>query len=121
MGPAARRWVFWTPRVLTILFAAFTSIFALDVFDQHYAPARLILALGMHLVPTFLVIVALLVAWRWEWVGAALFFALGILYIVTMHARARWDWYLFISGPLFLVGLLFLAAWRERTEARRRT
>jgi ABC-type enterochelin transport system permease subunit len=120
MSPAARRWIFWTPRVLTILFAAFISIFALDVFGEHYSPGQLLIALGMHLIPTALIVVALLIAWRWAWVGAVLFFGLGVLYIVTMHGRARWDWYLLIAGPLFLVGLLFLLNWRYRAELRGR-
>jgi hypothetical protein len=121
MSPIARRLLFWTPRVLTILFAVFISVFALDVFGEHYSPGQLLVALGMHLIPTALIVVALLVAWRWEWVGAVLFFGLGVLYIVTVHDRASWDWYLFIAGPLFLVGLLFLLNWRYRAELRRRT
>jgi hypothetical protein len=120
LSPAARRWLFWTPRILTILFAGFISLFAMDVFGEHYRLPQLLVALGMHLIPTALILVALAVAWRWEWVGALLFFALGVLYIVTMHARAQWDWYLFIAGPLFLLALLYLLGWRYRAELRRR-
>jgi hypothetical protein len=120
MSPAARRWLYWTPRALTLLFAVFISIFALDVFNEHYRLPQLLVALGMHLVPTALVLAALAVAWRWEWVGAVLFLGLGALYIVTMHSRAHWDWYLVIAGPLFLVGALFLFGWRHRAELRRR-
>ena len=32
MKKSAKQWLFWTPRVLAMLFAAFVSIFALDVF-----------------------------------------------------------------------------------------
>ena len=32
MKKSAKQWLFWTPRVLVMLFAAFVSIFALDVF-----------------------------------------------------------------------------------------
>ena len=117
MGPAARRWIYWTPRVLTLLFAAFISVFALDVFNEHYRLPQLLVALGMHLIPTALILAALLVAWRWEWAGTLLFLGLGVLYILTMHGRARWDWYLLIAGPLFLVALLFLVGWRVRTGA----
>ena len=121
MSPITRRLLFWTPRVLTILFAVFVSAFALDVFGEHYGPGQLLVALGMHLIPTALIVAALLVAWRWEWVGAVLFFGLGAAYIVTVHGRASWDWYLFIAGPAFLIGLLFLLNWRHRAELRRRT
>ena len=121
MSPIARRLLFWTPRVLGIAFALFISIFAMDVFTAHYSLPQLLVALGMHLIPTALIVVALAVAWRWEWVGAVLFFGLGVAYIVTVRGRAQWDWYLFIAGPLFLVGLLFLLNWRHRAELRQRT
>ena len=121
MSPIARRLLFWTPRVLGIAFALFISIFALDVFSGHQSLPQLLIALGMHLIPTALIVVTLIVAWRWEWVGAVLFFGLGVLYIVTVGGHAPWDWYLFIAGPAFLVGLLFLLNWRYRAELRRRT
>jgi hypothetical protein len=121
MSPVARRWLFWTPRVLTILFAVFISLFAMDVFEGHQPLGQVLLALAMHLIPTGLVLLSLAIAWRWEWVGAVLFFGLGVAYIVTVRGRAQWDWYLFIAGPLFLVGLLFLLNWRHRAELRQRT
>jgi hypothetical protein len=122
MSPIARRWLFWTPRVLGIAFALFISIFAMDVFGGHYSLPQLLVALGMHLIPTGLIAVALIVAWRWEWVGAVLFFGLGVAYIVTVrNDRAPWDWYVFIAGPAFIMGLLFLLNWRYRAELRRRT
>jgi hypothetical protein len=120
MSPIVRRLLFWTPRILGIAFALFISMFAMDVFGEHYSLPQLLVALGMHLIPTGLIAVALIVAWRWEWVGALLFFGLGVAYIVTVrHDRAPWDWYVFIAGPAFLMGLLFLLNWRYRAELRR--
>jgi hypothetical protein len=120
VSPVARRFLFWTPRVIGIALALFISVFALDVFDEHYRLPQLLVALGMHLIPTALVVVALIVAWRWEWVGAVLFFGLGVAYIVSMWGRFSWDVYALIAGPAFLVGLLFLAGWRYRAELRGR-
>ena len=65
-------WLYWTPRILGIIFAVFISIFALDVFGEYKFPEVLI-ALFMHLVPTYLVLGALLVAWKWEKIGGILF------------------------------------------------
>jgi glucose-6-phosphate-specific signal transduction histidine kinase len=121
MIPAARRWLFWTPRILTILFAAFISIFALDVFEGHPSLGQLLVALGMHLIPTAVLLVTLALAWRWEWVGALVYSALGVLYIVTMWGRFSWDVYALIAGPAFLLGLLFLLGWHYRTELRAHT
>jgi hypothetical protein len=111
MNPTVKRVLFWTPRVLTILFAIFISLFALDVFGQGYSFWETLWALLMHLVPTILVLVALAIAWRWEWLGGGLFIALGAGYLLLAGSRVHWSAVLFIAGPLFLVGLLFLASW----------
>ncbi len=104
--------LFWLPRGLVILFAAVISIFAADVFGEGRSFWQTALALFMHLLPTFAVLVVLAIAWRWEWVGAVLFAGLGVAYIFSIAGRGLdWSVYLLISGPLFLIGLLFLANW----------
>ena len=120
MNPAARRWLFWTPRILTLLFAGFISIFAMDVFEGHHPLGQTLLALAMHLIPTGVVLLSLAIAWRWEWVGAVLYAAMGVFYFVTQWGRFSWDVYALIAGPLFLLALLYLLGWRYRAELRRR-
>jgi hypothetical protein len=118
MKKAVKRLLFWGPRILCILFAVFVSVFALDVFGAGYGFWKTILALLIHLIPTWIILVVLAVSWRWEWVGAVLFSALGVLYIVMFWGRFNWDVYLMMSGPLFLMGLLFLINWLYRKEIR---
>jgi hypothetical protein len=108
------RLLYWTPRILGILFAAFISLFALDVFGAGYSAGELVVALLMHLIPTGLVVVALVIAWRWEWLGAILFAALGLWYIILAWGDMHWSAYLFITGPLLLIAALFLIDWRHR-------
>jgi len=116
VNPLIKRLIFWTPRVLCILFAAFISLFALDVFNEGRSFGETILALLIHLVPTGLIVLTLVLSWRWEWVGAVLFSALGVLYL-TM-AWGKISWILTISGPLFLVAILFFLSWRYRGQLR---
>ena len=111
MTKSVKQWLFWTPRVLVMLFAAFVSIFALDVFGAGYGFWETILALFMHLIPTGLLVVALVIAWRWPWVGGILFPGLGVAYLVSMWGRFPWSVYLIMMGPLFLVGILFWLNW----------
>jgi len=113
-----KRLLYWTPRILCVLFAAFISIFALDVFDGNHGLWNTILALLMHLIPTGIILVMLAISWRWEWVGGILFPALGVCYLIMTHGRFPWSTYLVISGPLFLVGALFLLNWFYRRELR---
>ena len=103
--------LFWLPRAIAILFALFLSIFALDVFAEHLGFAKTALALLIHLIPTFVVLACLVLAWRREWFGVGANILLGILYIVIAWGRFHWSAYLVIAGPLFLIGLLFLVEW----------
>ena len=103
--------LFWMPRLLGLSFALFLTLFALDVFGEGYGFWKAILALFMHLIPTWIVLIVLAIAWRWEWVGAVVFAALGVFYLIMAWGRFHWSAYVVISGPLFLVGTLFLIDW----------
>ncbi len=119
MQRIANRLLFWTPRTLCIMFAAFVSMFALDVFGEGYGFWGTVLALAMHMIPTALLVLVLVISWRWEWVGGVLFPTLGVLYIVTMwHRPFPWHVYVLMSGPLFLLGGLFLLNWVYHAELR---
>ena len=87
MKMTTKRLLYWLPRVLCILFAMFLSMFALDVFSEDHAPGETVLALIIHLIPTYLVVIALVVAWRWEWVGAIMFIALALFYLITSRGQ----------------------------------
>jgi len=111
MQSRTKRVLFWAPRVLCVLLAVFLSIFALDVFSEGYGFGETILALLIHLVPTLIVVIALLIAWRWEWIGAILFIALALFYLISSGGES---W--IITGPLLLIGILFLFNWIYRTR-----
>ena len=103
--------IFWAPRILTILFALFLSVFALDVFTETKGLFQILAALVMHLTPTLIVIVLLVLAWRWEFVGVVAFAALAIVYIVVMWGRFPLSTYVVISGPMLLISVLFFLSW----------
>jgi glucose-6-phosphate-specific signal transduction histidine kinase len=118
MNPLTRRVLYWTPRILGLVFAGFISLFALDVFDENQGLGPTLVAFLMHMIPTAMVLLVLGLAWRWEWVGGVVFIVLGCLYIATAWGRFHWSAYAVISGPLFLLGALFLANWIERATLR---
>ncbi|WP_420643583.1 DUF7670 domain-containing protein [Candidatus Leptofilum sp.] len=113
MNTKTKQLLYWLPRVLSILFALFISLLALDVFGEGYSFWETMVALFMHLIPTFIIVAAILIAWRWERVGAALFFALALTYLIMTDGR-MWT----IPTPLFLFGLLFLVSWRVTLKSR---
>jgi hypothetical protein len=102
------------PRILGLLFAAFISLFALDVFGEGYGFWETIAALFIHLIPTWILLAILALAWRWELIGAVAFAGLGVAYLVLARGKFEWFTYLTISGPVFLMSALFLVDWLLR-------
>ena len=110
-----KKFLYWCPRVLGVLFILFISIFALDVFDAGLDFWGTIVALFMHLIPSFALLITLAVAWKWEIVGGIGFLLLGAAYIFTMTGFPS-SVYLVISGPAFLIGLLFILDARTKRK-----
>lgn len=101
-------WLYWTPRVLAILFIIFISSFALDVFVEGYGFWETLLALFMHLIPAYILITALLIAWKWEKAGGIIFIALGMIFYIIMSGKALFISSMIIAGSPILIGFLFL-------------
>lgn len=85
-------------------FIGFISLFALDVFGEQQGLWNTLVGLAIHLIPS-LVLVILVVAWRREWVGAALYAGAGALYVLTIVPRPsppavmKLIWCATIAGP----------------------
>ena len=90
--------LYWTPRILSILFIAFISIFALDVFGK----PQWFLALVIHLIPSFILIALTIIAWRHELLGGFAFIAIGLLLLLSFRFEL-----MIISIPAIIIGLLF--------------
>ena len=106
MTAFTRRTLFWAPRGLCIGFTVLISLFALDVFGEGRGFWQTLAALTIHLIPTYILIGVLVIAWRWEWVGTVVTAGLGLLFLWWDHnyrhnAPAA---VLLIGGPLFLDG-----------------
>jgi hypothetical protein len=115
MKERVRRLLFWTPRIALLLFAFLLSLLALDVFGQGAGFWETLLALLIHLIPTWAMLIVVALAWRWEWVGTLLLTAWAISYLV-MASGFPPSVYLMMSGLPFMLGLLFWLNWRYRTE-----
>ncbi len=102
-----KNFLFWLPRVLGISFVLFISMFAFDVFNEGYLWYEALLGFLIHLIPSYVAIAILLVAWKLPRVGAVAYFAAGIFYIFVMN-EIDWVAAALISGPLFLTGILFI-------------
>ena len=104
----------WAPRILCILFAIFISFFAFDVFDQGTGFWKTLLALLIHLIPTFLIIFILILSWKRTWIGGISYILIGVAYIIWSSQTNRGSQIIYI--PLLLVGILFLTSWFLRKK-----
>jgi hypothetical protein len=103
------RVLWWLPRILSILFIAFISLFALDVFSEGYVWYEFIVALIMHLIPTIILASLLIIAWKEELLGAAIFYG-AIIALVFIVGPGSEDLigFIVIALPVFVIGTLFL-------------
>jgi len=106
--------LYWIHRVLALCLAGFVSLFALDVFSGNYSLGEAILGFVIHLIPTWLILIALAIAWRWERLGGVAF--LGLAAYSLFRLGPNWGSTLILTLPLVVIGLLFLADWRYRTR-----
>ncbi|MFH1089767.1 MAG: hypothetical protein V1716_05090 [Candidatus Uhrbacteria bacterium] len=115
------KFVFWTPRILSIIFILFLALFSLDVFDTGLSFWQTVVAFLMHNIPVFVLSVVLLISWKHEIVGGSAFILAGLLYIVLTLINKPFEWYMLawiiqISGVAFFIGTLFLVGWFKKKK-----
>ena len=95
------------------------SLFALDAFQPDLTIWQQIGDFLMHLIPSFILTVLLLLAWKWEYVGGIIFtiIGLGLSPLVFNHNynmnHSVWmslGIILTITIPFVLVGVLFIVS-----------
>ena len=113
--------IYWAPRVLAIMFIVFLSLFSLDVFDGNYGFWGTVLGLFMHNIPVFILTGILIIAWKYEIIGAIVFILAGLAYmILTILSHAYGPWCLalaaslILAAPAFLIGILFFVGWFKK-------
>lgn len=121
MKDKKNKFIFWTPRILAILFILFLALFSLDIFDGNYGFWGTVLGLFMHNIPSLILLIVLLISWKHEIVGGIVFILAGLLYMGLLIFRNQFEWYmlswsLIIAGPAFLVGILFLIGWFRKRK-----
>ena len=124
MKKKINRFVYWAPRILSILFILFLAIFSLDIFEGNYGFWGTILGLFMHNIPALILLVILIISWKHELVGAIAFALGGILYIgfilrnvlTTGFELYYLSWAVQISGIAFLIAYLFYLNYKKKKK-----
>ncbi len=111
----SRKIVYWTPRIFSILYVVFISLFTLDVFAESYGFPEILIALFMHLLPSFILLVIVIIAWKKELIGAVCFFALAFLFTFFFKTYQQLASLLTISLPLLVIALGFFFSYKSGT------
>jgi hypothetical protein len=109
-GPLLR-----SPRTWAVLVCLYLGLFALAAFSGAKPLLRAIADFVVHLAPVIVLLGVVALSRRREWLGGFVFTALAAAYAYL--ARRHLDWVIGVSGPLLLVGILYLRSWGRRTAA----
>jgi hypothetical protein len=125
MEKKLNKFIYWPPRVLSIMFLLFLTLFSLDIFDMDLGFWGTILGLFMHNIPTLVLLIVLIISWKYEIVGGIAFISAGMLYITNIlitilrNSTHEWEmlsWAMIIAGPALLIGILFLINWFKKKK-----
>lgn len=120
------RFIYWLPRIICILAILFVSMFAMDSFSPDLTVGQQIVGFLIHLIPSFIMIVILVVAWKWERVGGIILLIISLIFSVfvflinyrRIHSVAgSLGIVAVICFPFVISGILFLMSHHRRNKA----
>jgi len=115
----------WTPRIICILAILFISMFALDAFSPELSIWQQISDFFIHLIPSYILIAILTIAWKREFVGGVFFTILGLglspfIFLHNYHMNhsvaMSLGILLAITFPFVLVGILFILSYFKKIK-----
>ncbi len=116
----SRPWIkiiYWAPRVLCILAISFLTLFSLDAFNGRSTIGEQIVGFLIHSIPSFVLALILVIAWKWEVVGGSIFVVVGLAlspFVYTLNYRRTHSVVislfiiLMITFPFIFTGVLFI-------------
>ena len=117
----------WLPRDLCIIAILFVSMFSLDAFEPGVPFSQQILAFLMHSIPSFILLAALILAWKRELWGGIIIGLIGLAtapfvyslnYSRNHSIGASLVVILLINIPFIVIGILFIVSyWVKRRRS----
>ena len=118
--------LFWLPRILCIAAILFISYFSLDAFEPGPPLGQQILDFLIHNIPSYILILVLILAWKKELIGGIIFLLFGIItsplvYSLNIHrnhsVKDSLTIVLLITFPFIIIGILFILSHLTRKRS----
>ena len=109
--------LYWLPRGICIAAILFVSMFAFDVFGSGLSLVQQIKDFLIHMIPSFVLLIVLLIAWKKEMLGGIIFCLIGLSitpFVFMMNFRMNQSIWMSlgvistVTLPFVLVGILFI-------------
>ena len=109
----------WLPRIICILAILFISYFAADAFAPGLTIWHQLGSFFIHLIPSFILLAFLIIAWKWERIGGIIFMVIGLVlspFVFMLNYNRNHSIglslsiILMITIPFVLVGILFMVS-----------
>lgn len=123
--------ILWLPRLLCIGAILFVSMFALDSFEPGIPFSQQLLNFFMHLIPTYVLLLLLWLAWKKPYVGGIIIAIIGVVtspliynlnYNRNHSVMLSLSIILLITIPFIVIGILFiLSHFQKKNEKIRQT
>ena len=104
----ANKILYWLPRILAIFAILLMMMFSFDVFSGEGPVGKKLLGFLAHNIPVFILIIVLVVAWKYEIIGGVIFIVLSVAMAIYFHAFTGNAGSLMIVSPFFITGILFI-------------
>ncbi|MBU2213783.1 hypothetical protein KJ996_04055 [Patescibacteria group bacterium] len=98
----------WLPRILAILLIGFFFLMTLDVFSMGNSWQQAALEFLMHNIPTLLLLISLIVAWKKPRFAGVIFVLFAVGTVVFYHTYRVAIVFMIVTGIPLLIGGLFL-------------
>lgn len=98
----------WIPRVLTIIFILFISLFALDVFSMDTPLYQQIGGFVIHIIPSIIIAIILVVFWKNPYYSGLAYILLAIAFTLFFHTYQNFYSFILLSFLPAFIGFLFI-------------
>ncbi len=113
VNPRLAKIIRWAPRVASIIIIFFLTLFSLDVFDGSASWVEMLGGFIMHSLPSIVLILLLIFAWKRPLVGFWAFLIFGVLFglrfVRDIYSISNM---LFFVFPFLLISGLFYMDWK---------